>query len=82
MDDKTKNSEKLIEKVPESQSFEDCLEVSGCFGLYQLRLFIICTLIDISTGCCMYYFVFSNSVPEFRCYDREPSLKNVSETED
>ncbi|XP_064643371.1 solute carrier family 22 member 13-like isoform X2 [Lineus longissimus] len=61
-------------------TFEDVLKQTGEFGTYQIRLFIIITLMDITTGQCMSYFVFSNSNPGWRCARYQGSNTTFNET--
>ena len=61
--------------------FEDILKRVGEFGPFQIRIFALLTLMDLSMGQCMLYFVFANMKPAFwMCsrFDAEVSYRNHS----
>jgi hypothetical protein len=57
--------------------FEDLLDTVGHFGLYQIRIYLILTFMDISNSQCMLFYVFGNVIPDWTCLTYE-GLGNVT----
>ncbi|XP_064651393.1 organic cation transporter protein-like isoform X2 [Lineus longissimus] len=57
--------------------FEDLLDTVGHFGLYQIRIYLILTFMDVSNSQCMLFYVFGNVVPDWTCLAYE-GFGNVS----